>query len=138
MHFEVDSTESVWYIDLDYMFQGCNFEVDSTESVWYNRACAHDGSRLILKLTPQSQYGIRRFIRTSNQGAILKLTPQSQYGIRSVQVCVISYDFEVDSTESVWYMERNAERRENPILKLTPQSQYGIASRAAPAALAAF
>ena len=57
-----------------------NFEVDSTESVWYKRGgCERCGTQ-ILKLTPQSQYGIR-FQRRLRRHTILKLTPQSQYGI---------------------------------------------------------
>ncbi len=35
-----------------------NFEVDSTESVWYNLVAYGIISEVILKLTPQSQYGI--------------------------------------------------------------------------------
>ena len=36
LHFEVDSTESVWYIRVaNAINSGYNFEVDSTESVWY-------------------------------------------------------------------------------------------------------
>ena len=34
------------------------FEVDSTESVWYNKPRVNTLLSLILKLTPQSQYGI--------------------------------------------------------------------------------
>ena len=36
------------------------------------------------------------------------------------------HDFEVDSTESVWYTLRVRARQPQGILKLTPQSQYGI------------
>ena len=35
---------------------------------------------------------------------ILKLTPQSQYGIISAVRNASINDFEVDSTESVWYI----------------------------------
>ena len=35
-------------------------------------------------------------------------------------------DFEVDSTESVWYRKRANTSPLSFILKLTPQSQYGI------------
>ena len=35
-----------------------NFEVDSTESVWYNEDVTDQTISFILKLTPQSQYGI--------------------------------------------------------------------------------
>ena len=35
------------------------FEVDSTESVWYNAGGSDRRPAVILKLTPQSQYGIR-------------------------------------------------------------------------------
>ena len=35
-----------------------HFEVDSTESVWYSSAYRGDTIIIILKLTPQSQYGI--------------------------------------------------------------------------------
>ena len=60
VHFEVDSTESVWYTARQPTSgAACNFEVDSTESVWYSRAHLHAIPRVILKLTPQSQYGIR-------------------------------------------------------------------------------
>ena len=39
-------------------FSRRHFEVDSTESVWYSHQ-GYDGVEvLILKLTPQSQYGI--------------------------------------------------------------------------------
>ena len=44
-----------------------DFEVDSTESVWYSlhdRACCHAA---ILKLTPQSQYGIK--VRAMDTGS---------------------------------------------------------------------
>ena len=34
------------------------FEVDSTESVWYSCGCFVGLIFMILKLTPQSQYGI--------------------------------------------------------------------------------
>ena len=36
------------------------------------------------------------------------------------------HDFEVDSTESVWYIYVRADLINAAILKLTPQSQYGI------------
>ena len=36
-----------------------HFEVDSTESVWYRYMEYADTPPPILKLTPQSQYGIR-------------------------------------------------------------------------------
>ena len=39
---------------------------------------------------------------------ILKLTPQSQYGIGSLNQDVLLSYFEVDSTESVWYTRRGA------------------------------
>ena len=35
-----------------------NFEVDSTESVWYRKPLCVAQGLFILKLTPQSQYGI--------------------------------------------------------------------------------
>ena len=57
-----------------------DFEVDSTESVWYTRP-------------PRQQVFSR----------ILKLTPQSQYGINFPAICAYLAYFEVDSTESVWY-----------------------------------
>ena len=47
-------------------------------------------------------------------------------------------DFEVDSTESVWYILRAESERCLIILKLTPQSQYGIAALAAAAAALPF
>ena len=34
------------------------FEVDSTESIWYKRGENSRTETLVLKLTPQSQYGI--------------------------------------------------------------------------------
>ena len=37
-------------------------------------------------------------------------------------------NFEVDSTESVWYSINTIEMLREIILKLTPQSQYGIDS----------
>ena len=37
----------------------CDFEVDSTESVWYNGDGYKRFHCIILKLTPQSQYGIQ-------------------------------------------------------------------------------
>ena len=43
----------------------------------------------------------------------------------TLQVAV-SKNFEVDSTESVWYMDTDKLRFKRRILKLTPQSQYGI------------
>ena len=59
-HFEVDSTESVWYSDGNPCGDSAHdFEVDSTESVWYKSGVRACGMGLILKLTPQSQYGIR-------------------------------------------------------------------------------
>ena len=36
-----------------------HFEVDSTESVWYSFLSVSLVGIIILKLTPQSQYGIR-------------------------------------------------------------------------------
>ena len=35
------------------------FEVDSTESVWYKCLVGAPHGSIILKLTPQSQYGIK-------------------------------------------------------------------------------
>ena len=58
--------------------------------------------------------------------AILKLTPQSQYGIECLATVQVIDDFEVDSTESIWYNEPADPGVESVILKLTPQSQYGI------------
>ena len=80
-----------------------HFEVDSTESVWYKNFEIHCLHCLILKLTPQSQYGI----------------PFVQHRERPLH-------FEVDSTESVWYMVLAGVCGKVFILKLTPQSQYGI------------
>ena len=58
-YFEVDSTESVWYNNLtDTENVLHNFEVDSTESVWYRAPASCRSRRTILKLTPQSKYGI--------------------------------------------------------------------------------
>ena len=42
------------------------------------------------------------------------------------QAHVEDRDFEVDSTESVWYINRFVGALCKTILKLTPQSQYGI------------
>ena len=39
--------------------QPAGFEVDSTESIWYTGQGALPLRRVVLKLTPQSQYGIR-------------------------------------------------------------------------------
>ena len=80
-----------------------NFEVDSTESVWY-----------------------RVWLRGAGGGVILKLTPQSQYGILQPSLPEAWAHFEVDSTESVWYSPTSCANRSRKILKLTPQSQYGI------------
>ena len=79
----------------------------------------------ILKLTPQSQYGIIYQGRLSG-AYILKLTPQSQYGIDIEQFLKYASHFEVDSTESVWYTAAQNDATQKRILKLTPQSQYGI------------
>ena len=57
---------------------------------------------------------------------ILKLTPQSQYGINIAKLAKMSSHFEVDSTESVWYNYCDGDCDWRKILKLTPQSQYGI------------
>ena len=47
------------YLRVDDVHSIFHFEVDSTESVWYS-AVGHGALGLIiLKLTPQSQYGIR-------------------------------------------------------------------------------
>ena len=81
-----------------------HFEVDSTESVWYTSTSGKKTTHGILKLTPQSQYGIKKNVPRMTQS-----------------------DFEVDSTESVWYKSRARKLNINRILKLTPQSQYGIA-----------
>ena len=80
-----------------------NFEVDSTESVWYTAAST-----------------------ATRIATILKLTPQSQYGISDCAEVVVENHFEVDSTESVWYIRRRIVHDAKLILKLTPQSQYGI------------
>ena len=58
-----------------------HFEVDSTESVWYMHKLLIQLLQLILKLTPQSQYGIAQQPPSGAACSILKLTPQSQYGI---------------------------------------------------------
>ena len=41
---------------------GC-FEVDSTESIWYIDQDPATILYIVLKLTPQSQYGIESFLR---------------------------------------------------------------------------
>ena len=41
-----------------------NFEVDSTESVWYIGIASISRTPFILKLTPQSQYGIKAGTRS--------------------------------------------------------------------------
>ena len=91
------------YITLHHQIIPIHFEVDSTESVWYTHPVEQRRRILILKLTPQSQYGIikREFV---------------------IGNCY----FEVDSTESVWYTPDRAGTNNRAILKLTPQSQYGI------------
>ena len=82
-HFEDDSTESVWYsIHRMHPIAPLHFEVDSTESVWYSMQVAKEVVYEILKLTPQSQYGI--------------VLPEAS---------ISALYFEVDSTESVWYKE---------------------------------
>ena len=58
-----------------------HFEVDSTESIWYTSTRSSTTGTPILKLTPQSQYGIRCRVADVPLLPILKLTPQSQYGI---------------------------------------------------------
>ena len=58
--------------------------------------------------------------------SILKLTPQSQYGIGRRGDDEALFNFEVDSTESVWYKDLTVLAPHVLILKLTPQSQYGI------------
>ena len=57
------------------------FEVDSTESIWYTAMRGHEFSSRVLKLTPQSQYGIKTLGTELAPESVLKLTPQSQYGI---------------------------------------------------------
>ena len=42
------------------IIQGVYVEVDSTESVWYKRTEPRPHHLVILKLTPQSQYGIEQ------------------------------------------------------------------------------
>ena len=42
------------------------------------------------------------------------------------RACHSHPDFEVDSTESVWYTYLGLTHAPKSILKLTPQSQYGI------------
>ena len=54
------------------------------------------------------------------------MTPQSQYGIEIRRDESRRRDFEVDSTESVWYKIERTMKDIGEILKLTPQSQYGI------------
>ena len=70
------------YRSVGYLVSICHFEVDSTESVWYSCLSKTRPAPTILKLTPQSQYGI-----------IIQPIPLPQL------------HFEVDSTESVWYTE---------------------------------
>ena len=102
--FEVDSTESIWYkvCHGDVLGEVC-FEVDSTESIWYKVGTAKSQRRKVLKLTPQSQYGIHKA------------------GVPIHGEC-----FEVDSTESIWYKRSSERKVRSRVLKLTPQSQYGI------------
>ena len=66
---------------------------------------------------------------TMEESFILKLTPQSQYGIKGELIKHPKYNFEVDSTESVWYNGSGELDADDAILKLTPQSQYGITAR---------
>ena len=103
------------------------FEVDSTESIWYTRKANTYYVRIVLKLTPQSQYGIGNAVQWQCL-SVLKLTPQSQYGIivqhvngvksvfwswlhrvnmvyRSRSTTGSLTCFEVDSTESIWYTQ---------------------------------
>ena len=79
------------------------FEVDSTESIWYTRHRSRQEKNIVLKLTPQSQYGIRWGWRRRRR-----------------------MRFEVDSTESIWYILPRRRKKGLRVLKLTPQSQYGI------------
>ena len=58
--------------------------------------------------------------------SVLKLTPQSQYGILAVDDYGRYDGFEVDSTESIWYTSVADYPEFFMVLKLTPQSQYGI------------
>ena len=59
-------------------------------------------------------------------GKVLKLTPQSQYGILLPRPPHTLHRFEVDSTESIWYIRALSDKWHARVLKLTPQSQYGI------------
>ena len=47
------------YVDWRACHSHPDFEVDSTESVWYSFLSVSLVGIIILKLTPQSQYGIR-------------------------------------------------------------------------------
>ena len=47
----------VYYDLLEARLDKC-FEVDSTESIWYKLFALHRCPQSVLKLTPQSQYGI--------------------------------------------------------------------------------
>ena len=56
----------------------------------------------------------------------MKLTPQSQYGILEAADLQEEHSFEVDPTESIWYILFRQRKNSKSVLKLTPQSQYGI------------
>ena len=81
-----------------------NFEVDSTESVWYIDKANFVLDEFILKLTPQSQYGIGKADGHSSR-------PTFWSWLHRVSMVYLSPE----------------EREQKIILKLTPQSQYGIA-----------
>ena len=54
------------------------------------------------------------------------------------QLILIKLNFEVDSTESIWYTLSVPAAHFLAILKLTPQSQYGITPPDPPASNPAF
>ena len=125
--FEVDSTESIWYTGRQAIcFPPLRFEVDSTESIWYIVQIAGEHTTLVLKLTPQSQYGIlRRGMGEICFGFEVDSTESIWYTTRRRR-CSTTSSFEVDSTESIWYRGNEAGVVVVTVLKLTPQSQYGI------------
>ena len=91
-----------------------DFEVDSTESVWYNFYLFHPLAQKILKLTPQSQYGIMIWPTSWADMSFWSWLHRVSMVYRVWQIVGASSHFEVDSTESVWYTK---ERKETKTMK---------------------
>ena len=80
-----------------------DFEVDSTESVWYRKKIYSGADAYILKLTPQSQYGILHRHRHLLRRHFEVDSTESVWYILCGESPRSYAHFEVDSTESVWY-----------------------------------